>query len=51
MKIPSSVNLEGEREENQDEILEAAQPDKVVRGVNGSLTPKARKLRPWPALF
>ena len=43
---PNSVNLEGAREENQQEILEAAQTDKVVRGVNGSLTPKARKLRP-----
>jgi len=48
---PNSVNLEGAREENQDEILEAAQTDKVVRGVNGSLTPKARKLRPLAGII
>ena len=38
-------------EENQDEILEAAQTDKVVRGVNGRLTPKARKLRPLAGII
>lgn len=43
--------LEGEREENQEEVLAAAQPDKVVRGVNGSLTPKARKLRPLAGII
>ena len=48
---PNSVNLEGVREENQDEILEAAQTEKVVRGVNGSLTPKARKLRPLAGII
>ena len=29
----------------------AAQTDKVVRGVNGSLTPKARKLRPLAGII
>lgn len=47
----TSVNLEGEREETQDEILAAAQPESVVRGVNGSLTPKARKLRPLAGMI
>ena len=48
---PKPVNLEGEREENQEEVLAAAQPDSVVRGVNGSLTPKARKLRPLAGII
>ena len=48
---PKPVDLEGEREENQEEVLAAAQPDKVVRGVNGSLTPKARKLRPLAGII
>ena len=48
---PTTVNLEGEREESQDELLAAAQPEKVVRGVNGSLTPKARKLRPLAGII
>jgi len=48
---PKPLNLEGEREENQEEVLAAAQPDKVVRGVNGSLTPKARKLRPLAGII
>ena len=48
---PKPVNLEGEREENQEEVLAAAQPDNVVRGVNGSLTPKARKLRPLAGII
>jgi type IV secretion system protein VirB10 len=38
-------------EESQNEIREAAQTDKVVRGVNGSLTPKARKLRPLAGII
>ena len=38
-------------EPNQDEIRDAAQTDKVVRGVNGSLTPKARKLRPLAGII
>jgi type IV secretion system protein VirB10 len=48
---PKPVNLEGAREENQEELLEAAQAEKVVRGVNGSLTPKARKLRPLAGII
>ena len=48
---PNLVNLEGTREENQEDILEAAQTEKVVRGVNGSLTPKARKLRPLAGII
>ena len=48
---PKPVNLEGERGENQEELLEAAQTEKVVRGVNGSLTPKARKLRPLAGII
>ena len=32
-------------------IRDAAQTDKVVRGVNGSLTPKARKLRPLAGII
>lgn len=41
-----SAGAEQSAEQSQDEIRETAQTDKVVRGVNGSLTPKARKLRP-----
>jgi type IV secretory pathway VirB10-like protein len=48
---PKPVNLESERKEGQEEVLAAAQPDKVVRGVNGSLTPKARKLRPMAGII
>jgi len=52
---PKPINLEGglegEREENQEEVLAAAQPDSVVRGVNGSVTPKARKLRPLAGII
>jgi type IV secretion system protein VirB10 len=39
------------KEPSQDEIRDAAQTDKVVRGVNGSLTPKARKLRPLAGII
>jgi len=38
-------------EQSQDEIRSAAQTDKVVHGVNGSLTPKARKLRPLAGII
>ena len=38
-------------QQSQDEIRDAAQTDKVVRGVNGSLTPKARKLRPLAGII
>jgi type IV secretion system protein VirB10 len=41
-----SAATEQSAEQSQDEIRSAAQTDKVVRGVNGSLTPKARKIRP-----
>jgi type IV secretion system protein VirB10 len=41
------LNLESAvRDEDQEEIRAAAETDKVVRGVNGSLTPQARRLRP-----
>ena len=41
------LDLENTRaEQEQEELKRAAQTDKVVRGVNGSLTPAARKLRP-----
>ena len=47
-----SLDLESaEAEQTQDEIRDAAQTDKVVRGVNGSLTPKARKLRPLAGII
>jgi type IV secretion system protein VirB10 len=47
-----SLDLESARaEQSQDEIRDAAQTDKVVRGVNGSLTPKARKLRPLAGII
>lgn len=35
----------------QQALKEAAQPDKVVRGVNGSAEPKARRLRPLAGLI
>ena len=41
------LDLENTRaEQEQEELKRAAQTDKVVRGVNGSLVPSARKLRP-----
>jgi type IV secretory pathway VirB10-like protein len=47
-----ALDLEnGEPWQSEEEIREAAQPDKVVRGVNGGLTPKARKLRPLAGLI
>ena len=53
---PKPINLESASlanvaEEDQDKIREAAETDKVVRGVNGSLTPKARKLRPLAGII
>jgi type IV secretion system protein VirB10 len=49
---PKPLDLErAATEQNQDEIKDAAQTDKVVRGVNGSLTPKARKLRPLAGII
>ncbi len=46
-----SAGAEQSAEQSQDEIRNAAQTDKVVRGVNGSLTPKARKLRPLAGII
>ena len=46
-----SAGAEQSAEQSQDEIRTAAQTDKVVRGVNGSLTPKARKLRPLAGII
>jgi hypothetical protein len=47
-----SLDLESAgAEQSQDEIRDAAQTDKVVRGVNGSLTPKARKLCPLAGII
>ncbi len=46
-----SAGAEQSAEQSQDEIRDAAQTDKVVRGVNGSLTPKARKLRPLAGII
>jgi type IV secretion system protein VirB10 len=46
-----SAASEQSAERSQDEIRSAAQTDKVVRGVNGSLTPKARKLRPLAGII
>lgn len=49
---PKSLDLEAAAgNEDQDEIRAAAQTNKVVRGVNGSLTPKARKLRPLAGII
>jgi type IV secretion system protein VirB10 len=45
------LDLESANEQSQDEIRSAAQTDRVVRGVNGSLTPKARKLRPLAGII
>ena len=47
-----ALDLESvEASQSEEEIREAAQTDKVVRGVNGGLTPKARKLRPLAGLI
>ena len=41
------LDLENQRaEREQEDLKRAAQTDRVVRGVNGSLVPSARKLRP-----
>jgi type IV secretory pathway VirB10-like protein len=46
------LDLENTREEQEQEDLKrAAQTDKVVRGVNGSLAPAARKLRPLAGII
>jgi type IV secretory pathway VirB10-like protein len=47
-----ALDLENvEAAQSDEEIKAAAQTDKVVRGVNGGLTPKARKLRPLAGLI
>jgi type IV secretion system protein VirB10 len=38
-------------EQEQEDLKRAAQTDKVVRGVNGSLVPAARKLRPLAGII
>ena len=46
------LDLENTRaEQEQEDLKRAAQTDKVVRGVNGSLTPAARKLRPLAGII
>jgi type IV secretion system protein TrbI len=46
------VDLENTQAEQEEEDLKrAAQTDKVVRGVNGSLAPAARKLRPLAGII
>src|SRR5580692_10298585 len=46
------LDLENSRvEQEQEDLKRAAQTDKVVRGVNGSLTPAARKLRPLAGII
>jgi type IV secretory pathway VirB10-like protein len=46
------LDLENTREEqDQEDLKRAAQTDKVVRGVNGSLAPAARKLRPLAGII
>src|ERR1700678_4243432 len=38
-------------DQEQEDLKRAAQTDKVVRGVNGSLVPSARKLRPLAGII
>jgi type IV secretion system protein TrbI len=46
------LDLENTRaEQEQEDLKRAAQTDKVVRGVNGSLLPTARKLRPLAGII
>src|ERR1700677_968240 len=46
------LDLENTRaEQEQEDLKRAAQTDKVVRGVNGSLVPVARKLRPLAGII
>ena len=40
-----------EADPEQEAIREAAQTDKVVRGVNGAAEPKARRLRPLAGMI
>jgi type IV secretion system protein VirB10 len=46
------LDLENTRaEQEQEDLKRAAQTDRVVRGVNGSLVPAARKLRPLAGII
>src|ERR1700723_1408205 len=46
------LNLENtQAEQEQEDLKRAAQTDKVVRGVNGSLAPAARELRPLAGII
>src|SRR3984957_5051578 len=46
------LDLENTRaEQEQEDLKRAAQTDKVVRGLNGSLVPAARKLRPLAGII
>jgi hypothetical protein len=46
------LDLENTRaDQEQEDLKQAAQTDKVVRGVNGSLVPAARKLRPLAGII
>jgi type IV secretion system protein TrbI len=40
-----------EAEREQEELRQAAQTDKVIRGVNGGVVPKARRLRPLAGII
>lgn len=47
-----ALDLENQRGEQEQEALKrAAQTDKVVRGVNGGVVPRARKLRPLAGII
>src|SRR5580698_7449394 len=48
----TALDLENRRGEQEQEALKrAAQTDKVVRGVNGGVVPRARKLRPLAGII
>jgi hypothetical protein len=49
LKALDLENQGGEQE--QEDLKRAAQTDKVVRGVNGSVAPRARKLRPLAGII
>ena len=51
-EVLKALDLEKEGGEQEQEALKrAAQTDKVVRGVNGSVVPRARKLRPLAGII
>jgi type IV secretory pathway VirB10-like protein len=48
----TALDLENRRgEQEQESLKRAAQTDKVVRGVNGGVVPRARKLRPLAGII